>query len=440
MSPRTTALRPHKRKGFWYLARRVPKAYRAYDNRGVVFLSSGIRIVDDPLAHAARPVIAKLDAGLFTAWRDLQAGLNPDHRQQHDAVIQTAQEIGIAYAFADDVAKLPRKDLIQRAKLLGNPTGQTDHMISTVLGGVSAPELKLSQLRTEHEAIIATSLQQKSPRQLKRWRTVRDTAVDSFIAVLGTDKPIHSLSREDALRLRTFWQRRVLEGEIAIDTANKGLSRIANMLRTVNDTKMLGLPAIFDKTVIRGGKVKQRIPYMPEFVQKRILADGEFDELNPEARRVIYLVTETGLRLSEACNLNSSTIILDAPVPHIRVRPDGREMKTDQSQRDIPLVGVALMAMRKQPDGFPRYHDKADHLSALVNKVLETHNLRPNGESLYSLRHTFKDRLRAVAAPDELKDYLMGHKREQPAYGFGYSLESKADWLNRIAFRAPSSV
>lgn len=147
-----------------------------------------------------------------------------------------------------------------------------------------------------------------------------------------------------------------------------------------------------------------------------------------------------GLRLSEACNLNDTTIVLDHAVPHVRVKPDGRQMKTDQSERDIPLVGVALMAMRAQPKGFPRYHDKADGLSALMNRVLDARNLRPNGETMYSLRHTFKDRLRAVGATDEMKDALMGHKRDQPAYGFGYSLESKAGVLGRMAFKPPSRV
>lgn len=95
-----------------------------------------------------------------------------------------------------------------------------------------------------------------------------------------------------------------------------------------------------------------------------------FDDLNPEARRIIYLVAETGLRLSEACNLTRSTICLKDTIPQVRVRPMGREMKTMQSRREVPLVGVALMAMREQPDSFPRYRDKADSLSALVNKAM----------------------------------------------------------------------
>jgi len=111
--------------------------------------------------------------------------------------------------------------------------------------------------------------------------------------------------------------------------------------------------------------------FAPEFVQERILADGMFADLNTEVRRVIYLVSETGLRLTEACNLSRTTIRLNAPVPHVQIRPEGREIKTDQSQRDISLVGAALMAMREQPDEFPRYRDKADSLSALVNQALE---------------------------------------------------------------------
>ena len=45
---------------------------------------------------------------------------------------------------------------------------------------------------------------------------------------------------------------------------------------------------------------------------------------------------------------------LDSAVPHICVVPEDRDIKTDQSKREIPLMGVALMAMREQPDGFPR--------------------------------------------------------------------------------------
>jgi hypothetical protein len=93
---------------------------------------------------------------------------------------------------------------------------------------------------------------------------------------------------------------------------------------------------------------------------------------------------------------------------------------------------VALMAMREQPDGFPRYRDKADSLSALVNQALDARKLRPEpGQTLYSLRHTFEDRLTVVEAPEKVVAALMGHKWHRPRYGLGPSLEQTRDWLNR---------
>jgi integrase len=165
------------------------------------------------------------------------------------------------------------------------------------------------------------------------------------------------------------------------------------------------------------------------------------NDLNAEARGIIYVVAEIGLRPSEVCNLDRSTVRLEHAVPHVQVRPDGRQMKTDDSWRDIPLVGIALKVMRLHPDGFPRYRDKADSLSALVNKAFESRKLRPEpGQTFYSLRHTFEDRLTAVEAPEKVVASLMGHKWHRPRYGKGPSLELKHKWLKRIAFRSPATV
>ena len=59
---------------------------------------------------------------------------------------------------------------------------------------------------------------------------------------------------------------------------------------------------------------------------------------------------------------------------------------------------------------------------------------------MYSLRHSFKDRLVAVEAPDSLIDSLMGHKTYKPKYGEGPSLELKLKYLQQIAFKPPALV
>ncbi len=100
---------------------------------------------------------------------------------------------------------------------------------------------------------------------------------------------------------------------------------------------------------------------------------------------------------------------------------------------------VALAAMKLRPQGFPRYRDKSSSLSATVNKFLRVNGLRPTKDhSVYSLRHSFKDRLVAAEAPDSLIDSLMGHKTYKPKYGKGPSLELKLKYLQQIAFKPPA--
>ena len=67
--------------------------------------------------------------------------------------------------------------------------------------------------------------------------------------------------------------------------------------------------------------------------------------------------------------------------------------------------------------------------------------LRPTKDhSVYSLRHSFKDRLIGAEAPDSLIDSLMGHKTYKPKYGKGPSLELKLKFLGAIAFRPPERL
>lgn len=442
MAPRRQFARPHRRAGYWCLIRRVPREFAAYDRRNPVVISTGIRICDDPRAVVATEAVRRLDNDLEQYWASRRAGRDPDAEARYERARETAKQLGFAYVPAAESVSLPITDILHRIETLeARQSFDTSTEIAAVLGGEAPPAVMLSALLEEHEKIVAASFTKKSEQQKKKWRVARETALATFIDIIGGDRPINALTRADTLALRSYWQERIVGGEVEIDTANKSIGRVSSMFKAVDEIKQLGLPQIFDKLRIRGGKDNQRIAFAPELVQSEFLAEGMFADLNAEARRVIYLITETGLRLSEACNLSRTTIRLDASIPHVQVRPQGRETKNHQSERDIPLVGVALIAMRAQPDGFPRYRDKADSLSALVNQALEARGLRPEpGQTLYSLRHTFEDRLTAVEAPEKVVAALMGHKWHRPRYGLGPSLAQKRVWLERIAFRPPAAV
>lgn len=88
-----------------------------------------------------------------------------------------------------------------------------------------------------------------------------------------------------------------------------------------------------------------------------------------------------------------------------------------------------------------RYRGNAASLSVLVNKALDSRGMKPTpGHSLYSLKHSFEDRLTALDPPDKIIAVLMGHKFSRPRYGAGPPLEQLQGWLDRIAFRPPSSI
>ncbi len=116
---------------------------------------------------------------------------------------------------------------------------------------------------------------------------------------------------------------------------------------------------------------------------------------------------------------------MDADVPHIRIRPAAkRELKSASSSRDIPLIGVSLEAMKRAPNGFPRYREKGNSLSAALLKTFHTRGLMETDKHcIYSFRHAFEKRMLEAGLDYGLRCTLMGHKNTRPQYGDGGSLE-----------------
>lgn len=437
----TRAPRPHNREGIWYLVRRVPKAFAHLDQRGLVRISTEIAVAHDPKGVRARAAVAALNDGLEAYWQQLADGRSADAKAQFQAVQARARALGFPYRTASELSEGPIAEILARLQVIMDRDAADDPVtVAALAGGLERPAVRLSTLLDEFEDLNRAQLGAMSPDQVRRWRNPKRRALDNLMQVIG-DKPIAEVSRADAVAFRKWWQDRILGEDIDIGTANKDFGHVARMLNEVDIAHQLGLQSVFSKLRIAGAVRRSRSAFTAAHVQTCILADGALGELNDEARRLIYLIADTGLRLSEAANLLPETIHLNGPLPYVEVLPIGRKLKTDHSSRQIPLVGAALAAMRAQPQGFPRYRDRAASLSALVNKVLENRKLLPTeNHSLYSLRHTFEDRLTAVEAPEKVIASLMGHKWIRPKYGSGPSLEQKAEWLEKIAFKPPENI
>ena len=123
-------------------------------------------------------------------------------------------------------------------------------------------------------------------------------------------------------------------------------------------------------------------------------------KVDDEMRWLVALLSDTGMRLSEACGLTREDIIVGGELPHLLVRPrEWRRLKTATSERVIPLVGSALWAAGRAYECsdnvflFPKYcsHDgvKANSASGALNKWLK--GKVPAGCVIHSFRHSFRD-------------------------------------------------
>lgn len=418
------------RRGIWQYIRRVPADLAALDGRGHVKKSTRRRDFAEAVVVARR-----INADVEAFWSSLAAGGRRDGEAgaNLEQALRLARSLGVNYRPTRDLAAGALDELVHRVEiilqrdLMTSPPAQ-----SAVLGGQDRPTLLVSELFDTFAPLAGDRLIGKSADQVRKWQNPRKRAVAHFLEVVG-DKPLIDLTREDVLDFRSWWLDRVRDEGMDPGTANKDFGMLAAMVDAIVDAWRLALDNPFRKLRLAGERHNPRIPYEADYVRRHFLAPGSLATLNADARAITLMVALTGARPSEIAALTDQRIALDAPVPLIRILPEARQLKSRNSERDIPLVGQALEIMRGFAAGFPRYRDAPDAFSATANKALGAAGLRPTlGHTVYSLRHTFKDRLIALEAPERIQDALMGHAVREIKYGAGPSLEQRAEWLARV--------
>lgn len=421
-----------RRRGVWHYKRRVPVDLASLDRRGTIRKTTGKRDLAEAIVVAAR-----ISEELESYWRALaEAGEGAKVSgalDRFEAALRLARRLGVTYRPAAEIAAGPLADVVERFEILDDKGADTSPpVVAAVLGGAERPALRLSDLFAAYERLAGDRLVGKSPDQVRKWRNPRLLSIANTIDVIG-DKRLADITRDDALDLRAWWLDRVRDEGYDQGTANKSIGVVATMMRMLDEAMRLGLPRPFESVRIAGERHNPRIAYEVAFVRENFLDGQRLAGMNAEARAIVRMVAATGMRPSEVAALTAPRIILDAAIPHVQIRPEARQLKTRQSARDMPLVGVGLDVMREFREGFGRYRDSPDTLSATVNKALGVAGLRPTpAHTLYSLRHTFKDRLIALEAPERVQDALMGHAVRGIEYGSGPSLAQRAEWLARV--------
>jgi integrase len=440
------------RQGIYYYWRRVPAVVAELDTRSRSPLVR-MSLKTDDLAEA-RTKRDTLEAADNDYWSALIEGNDEVRaRQLYKAAVRRVEVLGFSYRTSSEIASGPIADLVRRVLAI-LPERTPPEVEAAVLGREDRPNDGWDDAYELYRTVIKKHyLAKKSPGQLKRWENTRKSAISRFKSLVG-DKPIEETTREDALTLHKHWLDRVVPDDrtgprYSPNTGNKAIGALRAMYSAYFDHKegkgqdrknpFSGLS--FEET---GGK--KRKPFSDEWIQGKILAPGALAGLNDQARGITLAQVETGCRPGELCNIVPEDIHLDAEVPYLHVRArtdpdDTRAIKTVQSDREIPLVGVALEVFKRHPNGFPRYKDKEDSYSAAANKYLKENGLRPGPQhSVYSFRHSFEDRMMEGGIDLELREVLMGHKLERPLYGEKGSLQFRRKVLSAIAFNFDPAI
>jgi integrase len=413
----------------YQLFRRVPKRYHGVETRRLILLS---------LHTDSRNVATDKANGIWKqmveAWEARLAGDTTDADRRLAAAKELAAVRGFRYLDAAKVAQLPLGEIMQRVEAVSTNSGIPDRIeAAALLGGATDNDITVSAALDLYWGLTTDKTLGKSADQLRRWKNPRTKAVKSFIDVVG-NKAIKDITGDDMLDFRGWWMERIQNEGLSTNAANKDLVHLGDVLKTVNKMKRLGLVLPLSDLSFKAGEAGKRPPFTAAWIKDKLLAPDALAGLNDEARAIFLAMINTGARPSELAALTKECIRLDSNVPHISIEPVGRQLKSANARRVIPLTGVSLEALRAFPEGFPRYRASSASLSATVNKFLRGNDLMQSPDhTVYSLRHGFEDRCLAAGIDERIRRDLLGHALKRERYGAGASLEQMQEMVAKVA-------
>jgi len=265
--------------------------------------------------------------------------------------------------------------------------------------GKEEPEVTVTDAFKFYLEEKALTLPDQRKKQVQRFAR----AERNLTFVLGGDKPVGRITRADARAWRDM-----REGQkVSPATIRREMNDIRAVINLANSELSAGEANPFNGLKTKKdalGRQKQR-KSLPQSV-----IDGVYEDLSratqrgsEELRQIWTLIDWTGARPSEVRMLTQKEIVIDHAVPHIVVQArSDRTLKSDWSERKIPLVGEALEVASEVVGraggceyAFPRFGAPGgqDRLSQALRKYVRNHTGDPKHVP-YSLRHNMKDRMR----------------------------------------------
>ena len=285
--------------------------------------------------------------------------------------------------------------------------------ISNIIKSFQPRRVALSEIAAEYLAL--KQIDQTPPR----------VALSTFLSLAG-DRDVSEYTRQDA---KLFVHHLEMKGNKTA-TVRRRINSLSAIMNYAYSELDLDKRNPFTRLFIcnEGDDVFKRGIFTNEQLKlgyDKALASGSSVKL------LMPLLGETGCRLAEIVGLRLEDINLDNDLVYIRPN-SARRLKNRTSERVVPLVGYAKLAIEQaltQANDewlFPQYlkvgHCYATHASNAVNKWLKRDF---GGLTAHSLRHTFRDRLRALECLTDMIDQLGGWSSVDGVgarHGQGYDL------------------
>lgn len=423
---------PYLRGGSYYVRRRVPTRFKAVEPREYVHLCL---FTDSPAVAEIKSKIVW--DHMVEAWEAKLEGKTDEGDARMTAAQNLAARHGYAFVPVQQVAQMPIEELLKRVESIVDRRGRLDMAeADAALGLPEPPKILVSQVPDIFFVEAADRLLGKSEDQIRRYKAPRRKATRNFIEAVE-DKTIDEVTTADLFQLKTWWLDRLQDDEVEVETANKDFTYLAAMWRHLALVKSITLQ--FNTTGVKfrveEGREDGRPPFSSTWIRSKLLAAGALDGLNTDARIILLGMINTGYRPSEGAGLSEERVHLEGNIPYISIAPEpNRRLKNANSRRTVPLTGVSLEAFREKPGGFTRYADSSATLSATVNKFLRENGLlETEKHSMYSLRHSFEDRMLEAGIDERVRKDLMGHTLDRERYGEGGRLVFIHGLLQKIA-------
>lgn len=422
-----------QRSKTWHFRWVLPDEFRQVAGKKEIHKSLKTDSRTEALARAA-----ELERELRARYEALLSGQQPmaDGIDRFSAAVRIAQGLGVSYKSAKDLAGGRIEDILARIELskTNAPDASPHAIIAALLGGVEQVGLRLSELPEHVDGLAVNENRFKNADQLRKWRASNKRVMAQAIEALGEDIPVRDFKAEHALQHLLWLEKKVAAKKIAAETVKKELTYAAGCFkRYYRAAGVVGAPKPYAGLSVSKGVARlnhkskderRKRELSVEWIKDTLLAPGLLDGMNAEARDILLITVETGCRQSEIYNTPLSDIHIGGQYPYFKLRPvEGvREIKNGASERMVPLVGVALSAMRRvvKRGGFKAYAGK-DTWSAAVNKYLRERGAMPEGHTIGGLRHAWEGRMKRAGISVDDRGVMMGHSvaliRDREEYG-----------------------